>query len=68
MNDFSFTVKYVYSPAYRGYRNSLFVPEEPDEPEDVSVYEVIDENGLNVILPEDLLVYIEEHILKHLRD
>lgn len=68
MNDFSFTVKYVYSPPTRGYRNSLFVPEEPDEPEDVSVYEVIDENGLNVILPEDLLVYIEEHILKHLRD
>jgi hypothetical protein len=61
-------VKYIYSPAYSGYRNSLHVPEEPDEPEDVSIYEVTDECGLLITLSEETLERIEEHILNHLRD
>lgn len=68
MNDFSFTVRYHYSSACNGYRNSLFVPEEPDEPEDVSIYEVFDECGHLISLSEETIERIEEHILKHIRD
>jgi len=65
MNDFSFTVKYVYSPPCHGYRNCLHVPEEPDEPEEVSIYEVFDECGRLISLSEETIERIEEHILKY---
>jgi hypothetical protein len=68
MNDFSLTVKYHYTPTYRGFRNSLYVPEEPDEPETVSIYEVIDEYGCLLSLSQETLERIEEHILKHIDD
>lgn len=69
MNDiFILTVKYEHSPAFRGYRNSLHVPEEPDEPEDVSIYEITDEDGKQIDLSENSLERIEEHILKNLNE
>lgn len=67
MNDvFILTVKYCHSPAFRGHRNSLHVPEEPDEPEDVSIYEITDDQGKQIDLSENSLERIEEHILKSL--
>lgn len=61
-------VKYTYSPAFRGKRNSLFVPEEPDDLEDVSVYEVADEYGSPLLLSERSIDMIEEHILNHIKE
>jgi hypothetical protein len=66
MNDFTLTVKYHYSPACRGFRNSLYVPEEPDEPDSVSIYEVIDEYGCQLLLSPETIEKIEEHILNHI--
>jgi Mg2+ and Co2+ transporter CorA len=65
MNSFLLTINYHYSPAYRGYRNSLYVPEEPDEPDTVSIYEIIDEYGCPLVLSDETIEQIEEHILKH---
>ena len=45
MEEVKVEVTYTYTPASRGYRNSLGVPEEPDEDEDLDIETVIDENG-----------------------
>lgn len=63
MHEYYLTVKYVYSPACRGSRNSLHVPEEPDEPEQIGIYEVVDDTGKQVELSEHSLERLEEHIL-----
>ena len=68
MRECFLTIRYVYSPTYRGYRNSLHVPEEPDEPEDVSVYQIIDECGRLIELSQESIDRLQEHILKYLRD
>lgn len=68
MNDFTITVKYTHTPPYYGYRNSLLVPEEPSEPEDISIYEVTGEDGKQIDLSEISLIRIEEHILKHVKE
>lgn len=39
------TVEYCYHSACRGYRNSLGVPEEPDEPAGVEIDSIVDADG-----------------------
>lgn len=68
MDDITFTVKYTYTPPFRGYRNSLFVPEAPDEPEEIFIHEVVDEYGTDVIMSDLLLEQIGTHILSHIKD
>lgn len=68
MDDLAFTVKYTYYPPFRGYRNSLFVPEEPDEPEEIIIHEIVDEYGSTLILPDIYLEVIEKHILNHIKN
>lgn len=46
-------VEYTRSKAYRGYRNSLGVPEEPDEDAEVEIESVVDENGIEVKTTKD---------------
>ena len=60
------TVKYEHTPACRGYRNSLGVPEEPDEEESVEIESVCDENG-NELETVDDISDIEERLLKDLK-
>lgn len=67
MDDITLTVRYTYTPAHRGYRDSLFVPKEPDEPEEIIIHDVVDEYGMDVILSESLLESIENHILKSIK-
>lgn len=47
MEEVKVEVTYTYTPACRGYRNSLGVPEEPDEDEDLDIKTVIDEKGID---------------------
>lgn len=47
MEEVKVEVTYTYTPASRGYRNSLGVPEEPDEDEDLDIKTVIDEKGID---------------------
>ena len=46
-------VEYTCSKAYRGYRNSLGVPEEPDDDPEVDIVSVLDENGKEVKTTKD---------------
>jgi hypothetical protein len=41
-------VEYTCTKAYKGYRNSLGVPEEPDEDADVEILSVLDEDGKEI--------------------
>lgn len=41
-----------YMPPSRGYRDSLGVPEEPDEPADFEIYTVVDDEDNPVELDE----------------
>lgn len=40
-------VEYEYSPASRGYRDSMGVPEEPDEPSDCEILAVVDDDHID---------------------
>ena len=59
-------VEFEYHRAYRGYRNSLGVPEEPDEPEEFEIESVKDEAGLEV--PYDKIEGGEEAVIHKLED
>lgn len=60
------TVVYDYTPSYRGYRDSLGVPEEPDEPATVELEEVW-YHELD-ILPMCDTEWIENKILDDIRN
>lgn len=66
-NELTLTVKYIYTPPTLGERDSLGVPIEPDEPEDIDIYEVADEHGSRVILPSISLEWLEEYVLSMIR-
>lgn len=48
--DIDVTVQYEYHAASRGYRNSVGVPEEPDEDAYVEIYSVLQADGTEVDL------------------
>jgi SH3-like domain-containing protein len=62
--DLDVTVKYVYSPAYRGARSSLGVPEEPDEEECIEICSVTDSNGDDVELLDSENNALEEKCME----
>ena len=58
-------VDYEFLPGSRGYRDSLGVPEEPDESDSVEIVDVLDFDGNSVYdrLSEQELADLEEKVL-----
>ena len=66
--EFDVTVEFSYHRAYRGYRNSYGVPEEPDEPEDVEIEVARDAEGRDIELNEKQEAKVYEAIWKYIED
>lgn len=45
MTEIEVDVEYRYTPGCRGSRNSMGVPEEPDDPEELDIESVVDASG-----------------------
>jgi len=58
------TVEYEYSKAQRGARDSMGVPEEPDEPESVEILSVKDSDGKDFDLNNEERESIERQCLE----
>jgi len=58
-------VTYNWYRAHRGYRNSLGVPEEPDEPAHAEVDSITTEDGTEIKVSDEEMAAIEEACLKH---
>ena len=67
MDNITITIRYTYSPPHRGYRNSLYVPETPDDPEEIFIHDIVDEYGSSLELNDMAVELIEEHILRHIK-
>lgn len=63
------TVDFDYYPPSRGYRDSLGVPEEPDEPESLAINSITTTDGAELLdqLPYYEIRVLEDECWMHLR-
>jgi hypothetical protein len=61
-------VDFLYRKGCKGYRNSLGVPEEPDEDPFVEVIEVKNLSGKDIELSPQELLEVEEACLESMQD
>jgi len=66
--DLEVTVEFDYQPPCRGSRDSMGVPLEPDDEEEIEITAVTDEHGNDIDLTSDEESDIEEKCLLNMYD
>ena len=61
-------VEFNYIKAHRGYRNSLGVPEEPDEPDEIEIEGITAEKGNEVNVTDEEVEAIEGACLEYINE
>ena len=61
-------VEFIYFAGFRGYRDSLGVPEEPDENESAEVISVKDLSGNEIRLSDKETLQVEEACVEHVNN